>query len=364
MKPARFQALTSRYRELRIAVIGDFCLDRYFEIDPLREETSLETGLPVHNVVNVRSSPGAAGTILNNLVALGIGTIYPVGFAGEDSEGRDLCQSLARKRGVSMGFFYRTALRRTFCYTKPLLVHPGRPPVELNRLDFKNWTPTPAIVEGWLADTVRQVAPKVNAMIVLDQVDLPETGVITGRVRQTLDEIARERRDLFIIADSRRGLRGYPPLSYKMNARELAALCNIEPDAPEETLRQVTGDLATQLGRPAFVTLAERGLIGASPGEKPKHVAALPCRGAIDIVGAGDSVTANLAAAWAAGARLEEALEFANAAASVVIHQLGTTGTASVDQLAECFWPERSDPDSPVQPRQHTKKHGPKRKGK
>lgn len=337
MKPERFKAVTARYAGLKIAVVGDFCLDRYFEIDPGRQETSLETGLPVHNVVQVRSSPGAAGTILNNLVALGVGEIYPVGFAGEDAEGGELREGLARKRGVSMSFFLRTQHRRTFCYTKPIVLHPGRPPVELNRLDFKNWTPTPPEVESDLADTVQQVASRVDAMIVLDQVDVAETGVITGRVREALDEVAGRRPDLFIIADSRRGLRGFPPLSYKMNARELAALRNIEAGAPLETLKQVTGDLARQLGRPAFVTLAERGLIGAAPGESPQHIAALPCRGPIDIVGAGDSVTANLATAYAAGARLDEALELANAAASVVIHQLGTTGTASIDQLAECL---------------------------
>ena len=67
----------------------------------------------------------------------------------------------------------------------------------------------------------------------------------------------------------------------------------------------------------------------------------LPIRGEIDIVGAGDSVTANLAAALAAGASPAEALELASAAASVVIHQLGTTGTASVRQIAETLGIDR-----------------------
>ena len=72
MTPDRFRAITSRYSDLRIAVIGDVCLDRYFEIDPAKAEKSIETGLTVHNIVNVRCQPGAAGTILNNLVALGV----------------------------------------------------------------------------------------------------------------------------------------------------------------------------------------------------------------------------------------------------------------------------------------------------
>ncbi len=58
MTPDRFQEITSRYASLRIALIGDFCLDRYLEIDPARAEISIETNLEVHNVVRVRSHEG------------------------------------------------------------------------------------------------------------------------------------------------------------------------------------------------------------------------------------------------------------------------------------------------------------------
>jgi len=56
-------------------------------------------------------------------------------------------------------------------------------------------------------------------------------------------------------------------------------------------------------------------------------------RGEIDIVGAGDAVMANLATALAGGAEPGEAMRLAMAAASVVVHQLGTTGTASPGDL-------------------------------
>ena len=95
MNAERFAKITARYHQLRIAVVGDFFLDRYLHIDPSKNETSIETGLTVYNVVEVRSQPGAAGTILNNLVALGIGEIYAVGFCGDDGEGYELRQALA-----------------------------------------------------------------------------------------------------------------------------------------------------------------------------------------------------------------------------------------------------------------------------
>src|SRR5436309_9403130 len=113
MDLARFEKITNRYAHLRIAIVGDFCLDRYLEIDPAKAETSIETGLPVHNVVNVRSQPGGAGTILNNLVALGVSQVFPIGFAGEDGEGYELIRSLEAPRGVDLQYFLRTPQRRT-----------------------------------------------------------------------------------------------------------------------------------------------------------------------------------------------------------------------------------------------------------
>ena len=48
MESARLRGIVERYPRLRVAVLGDFCLDRYLEIDPAKQEVSLETGLPVH----------------------------------------------------------------------------------------------------------------------------------------------------------------------------------------------------------------------------------------------------------------------------------------------------------------------------
>jgi rfaE bifunctional protein kinase chain/domain len=339
---ARFSAIVERYSDLSIAVLGDFCLDRYLEIDPAKQEISLETGLPVHNVVNVRAQPGGAGTIVNNLAALGVGNILPVGFAGEDGEGFELWGALERLPGVRLGHFVQTAQRHTFTYCKPLIITPDKPPVELNRLDLKNWTPTPALLQGLLASRLKTVAELVSAVIVLDQVDVPETGVVTPKVREAAKEVAEQDPGLLILADSRRGLRGFPPVTFKMNAAELSALTGAKGELSLEQIKEAAAALARRNGRSVFVTLAERGILGAAGSGQAEHVPALPVRGAIDIVGAGDAVTANLVAALAAGATLREALEIANAAASVVVHKLGTTGTASVAEIRELLVPPGS----------------------
>ena len=336
MNRDRFGEITGRYLGLRVAVVGDFFLDRYLEIDPARAEVSIETGLPVHNVVRVRSQPGAAGTILNNLVALGVGTIHAVGFCGDDGEGYELRRALADQPGVVLDHFLTSSERRTPVYGKPLVLEIDQPPRELNRLDSKNWTPTPIAIQHDLAARVSDLAGRVDAILLMDQVDHKDTGVVTAPVRQATAEALRAGVVAVAVADSRRGLGDYPPLVFKMNAAELARMAgedqgNLDPDV----IARLAADLADRVGQPVFVTMAERGIVGASPVSETTQVAAFPIRGPIDIVGAGDSVTANLVAALAAGASVAEAMAVAMAAASVVVHQLGTTGTASVAEVAD-----------------------------
>ena len=333
MTPERFQHITSSYKNLKIAVIGDFCLDRYLEIDTGRQEISIETNLPVYNVTRVRAQPGGAGTIVNNLVALGVGQIIPVGFCGDDGEGYELRRSLAALPGLTLDHFLTTTDRRTFTYCKPLLMHPGQAPEELNRLDSKNWTVTPPALEAQLAEHLRQVAEQADALIFLIQVDEPETGAITQGLLKVVGELAEKYPDKPMLADSRQSLKGWPPVSFKMNAAELGALLGQTGEMPLDEVKTAASEMARINGRTVFVSLSERGILGAEPAKNPEHVPALPLRGPIDIVGAGDSVTANLATALAAGATVKEALELASVASSHVIHQLGTTGAASVADI-------------------------------
>ncbi|HET6325513.1 MAG TPA: carbohydrate kinase, partial [Planctomycetaceae bacterium] len=71
MKRDRLEELLARFASRRVAVMGDFFLDKYLEVDPKLAETSVETGKTANQVVEIRTSPGAAGTVVNNLAALG-----------------------------------------------------------------------------------------------------------------------------------------------------------------------------------------------------------------------------------------------------------------------------------------------------
>ena len=116
---------------------------------------------------------------------------------------------------MSLEHFLTATSRRTPVYCKPLVLEPGRPPRELNRLDSKNWTPTPEDLRRDLAARIRAMAERLDALIVLDQVDLPETGVVTEPVQQAAHAAQQQRGDRIVLADSRRGLGQYPPLGLR-----------------------------------------------------------------------------------------------------------------------------------------------------
>src|SRR5881227_2708429 len=91
---ARLEHLLARLPHLTVGVLGDLFLDRYLDLDAGLTEPSIETGLDAYQVVGVRSYPGAAGTVINNLAALGVGSILPIAIIGDDGEGCELWQAL------------------------------------------------------------------------------------------------------------------------------------------------------------------------------------------------------------------------------------------------------------------------------
>ena len=328
-------ALRNRYASLRLAVVGDYALDRYLEIDASKSEVSIETGREVYNVTKVRSQPGAAGTILNNLVALGVGELIPVGFCGQDGEGYELLRALKSTPGVNLDHFVQTPDRITFTYTKPLLKQDDAIFEELNRLDFKNWTPTPREIVDQLTASIAALAPEVDGVMILDQVDVEDTGVVTSGFLNQVATTFENHPALPVIADSRRGLDGFPPVIFKMNLEELGRLSNIGDGSDQTSPSCQAKKLSQRNNRPVFITMSADGILGAEPNGNVEQSPIHPIRGPIDIVGAGDAVSANLIAAFAAQLPISTAIQLANAAASIVIHKVGTTGEASLREIAD-----------------------------
>jgi rfaE bifunctional protein kinase chain/domain len=317
-----------------IGVLGDLFLDRYLDIDPVLNEPSIETGLTAYQVVRVRSYPGAAGTVINNLAALGVGRIYPIAVIGDDGEGYELRQALKALPAVDCSGIISDVGRRTPTYTKPML---GKE--ELNRLDIKNRTPTPAALQERIIGLLEEASPQLDALIVLDQVSEEDCGVVTARVRDRLAEVANGDPDKFVLADSRERIYSFRNVCVKPNGRELKSWRDAYPKEYEPTDSPYDPGLIGAIPRSpyVFVTNGEHGIdLWRTTGKGSlTHVPAYPVTGPIDIVGAGDSCSAGITSAMVAGLTHEQAAAFGNLVASITIQQLGVTGTASPDQVRQ-----------------------------
>jgi rfaE bifunctional protein kinase chain/domain len=336
MNLSRLDELLNQLPRLHVLVVGDFFLDKYLIIDRQLAETSLETGLEAHQVIDVRCSPGAAGTVTSNLRALGVG-VTALGVIGDDGQGYELKRGLA-ERGVGIEFLIEQDDRFTPTYTKPIVRESDGREHEIERLDIKNRSTLPADVEDALIDHLRRLVPRVHGAIIADQVSEAHCGVVTDRVRAEIGALALRHPDVVFAADSRARIGLFRHVIVKPNARE--AILAVRPEwtgqADLELTKESGAKLFHQNDKPVFVTVGDQGILLFSEAGC-EHIPAVPVSGEIDIVGAGDSVMAGIVSALCSGAKPVEAAWLGNLVASVTIQQTGTTGTATPAQVREQF---------------------------
>jgi bifunctional ADP-heptose synthase (sugar kinase/adenylyltransferase) len=255
VKRERLEELLAKFPTRRIAVIGDFFLDKYLEVDPRLAETSVETGKRANQVVEIRTSPGAAGTVVNNLAALRAGTLHALGATGDDGEAFDLRKGLAAQNCSTEGLIPYDFLK-TPTYLKPRDMNDPSLAGEHERYDTKNRALTPpAVLEQTLAK-LDGLLPGLDAVIVADQVDEDDFGVVTARVRTALAERARKSPKVVFWADSRTHIRRFRGVIIKPNQFEAVGHARPQPgeEIAVDRLRQILPQLRAETGAPVCVT--------------------------------------------------------------------------------------------------------------
>ncbi|MGE5677390.1 MAG: bifunctional heptose 7-phosphate kinase/heptose 1-phosphate adenyltransferase [Pseudomonadota bacterium] len=312
-----------------ITVFGDYCLDKYMYIDADRDEMSVETGLTAFQVVRRKSYAGAAGTIVNNLRALGA-QVYCVGILGDDGDGFELERCL-KKTGAETRYMVLTDERSTCTYEKPIRCERGNE-TEINRLDIRNFTRTPMPLQERLLENLEGAIAASDAVIICDQFAEEDLAAVTAHIRKELGRIAEMHKGVIFYADSRRFADRFRNCIIKCNEKELAGIFGISHEAVDtETALNYAGQLYERNRKPVYVTLGERGSIVYDG--YPHRLPAFRVDGPIDVVGAGDAFNAAAVFALAKGAGYGEAALVGNAASSIVLRQLRTTGVAKLAEV-------------------------------
>ncbi|MBC8356923.1 MAG: carbohydrate kinase [Planctomycetes bacterium] len=330
---SRLESILSHFPKLTIGLIGDLFLDRYLDIEPGVEEISIETDLEAYQIASVRNSPGALGTVMNNLAALGVGRLVPVTVIGDDGQAFDLIKEL-RRLPIDETHIIQDEHRLTPTYTKPMKQDAEGNWRELNRLDLRTRSPLSASTCERLRRNLSDAFAKCDGIIVLDQINETNWGVVNDEIQRLLDELAVANPEKLVFVDSRTHLGCFQSGVLKGNRSELLGAIGTSAEATS-TVEEAAQSLSSRTGRAVYVTLGAEGIMVSHPDGDCFRSPAHPANGPIDIVGAGDSATSGIVASLLSGATDLEAADVANLVAGITVQQLGTTGTATPAQILE-----------------------------
>lgn len=316
----RLVSLLNAARGLRVVVVGDAMLDVYLHGDV--DRISPEAPVPVVRVRERRTALGGAANVAQNVAALG-GCPVLVAAIGDDAAGGHLRSRLSELEADSSTLV--TVARPTTTKTRVLARVQ-----QVVRFDEED-------DESLSADECSAVLAALDrAIATADAVVLEDynKGLLVPAVIERAIAQARARNLPVVVDPKFRNFFAYKGATiFKPNRRELETALGATLDLDEpESLPAVLDRLEVEH---LLLTLGERGMV-LVPREGDATRIPTTAREVYDVVGAGDTVTAYLAAMLAAGATALEASVIANYAAGVEVGKLGAA-TVTPDEVLEAF---------------------------
>ena len=314
--------LLNKIAGLRVLVVGDICLDRWCWYDPALALPSAETGIPRIGVARTEVTPGAGGTVANNVAAFGA-NVAVLGVTGADGYAWELRQALAA-RGIDGSLLLEVPALQTFTYTKLINAETGAE--DLPRVDFIVTRALTEEVEMLLVRRLLDNAERFDVILVSDQAETTAGGVVTPTVRGAIKSTAAANPEKVVWVDSRTRAEHFQGVIVKPNLKEAT-------EASMRALGRVDFPaLRAHCAAPLLIVThgGEGARIYDPEGERWVKAEGIP--NPVDICGAGDSFSAGAACAYAVTRDAVAAAEFGNRVASITIMKKGT-GIATPAEL-------------------------------
>ena len=309
----------------RVAIVGDAMLDVYLHGDV--ERISPEAPVPVVRVRGRRFALGGAANVAQNVAALGA-RCELVATVGRDASGTTLREML------STGSRSLIEVQRPTTTKTRILARVQ----QVVRFDEEEDHDVDGDEVARLLAAMECAIDEADALVLEDY----NKGVLVSTVIERAVSHARSRGIPIVVDPKYRNFFSYAGATvFKPNRRELeralgAAVDLDHPRTLPETLERLqVANLLLTLGESGMALIGSDGDI---------HRVPTTAREVYDVVGAGDTVTAYLAAMLAAGAEPREAAEVSNFAAGVEVGKLGAA-TVSPDEVLEAYdeYQERSE---------------------
>lgn len=311
---------------LRVAVVGDLMLDRYFfgKIDRI----SPEAPVPVVTQQHQEERIGGAGNVALNLRALGV-SVELISLVGQDAAANRLIELLHQH---NIG-------------TRLIEVDPSRPTTQktrvldqqkqLLRLDQESSQDLdPERERQWLSRIEKYLHDQRPHLLILEDYN---KGVLTATMIDALIRTCQQLNIVTAVDPKKKNFFAYRSVDlFKPNWREVSEALDFQAEPDAARLNQVHEALTEHLHhRLTLITLSEKGVFyreAANTGWLPGHD-----RHIVDVSGAGDTVIAVAAATYALTRDAACMANLANLAGGLVCEQVGTAPITPEPLRAECI---------------------------
>ena len=292
------------FSNTRVLVAGDVMLDRY--LFGATSRISPEAPVPVVHVRTSDDRAGGAANVAVNLAVLGVRTTL-LGVVGNDAEAAMLKEVL-EQQAVDCRFSYSDTRPTT---TKTRVQSRGQQLIRLDREESGEVSSGPSLVPA-LAATLESV----------DAVVLSDYG--KGALGDVAEMIAACRTAGVPVMIDPKGTdfdkyRGASVITPNQSEFEAVAGIAASDDDMVERARKMLLDLELDA---LLVTRSEKGMLLVEGGQEPFFLRT-HAREVYDVTGAGDTVIATFAAAYASGTNFQSSSGLANLAAGLVVRKIG-----------------------------------------
>jgi D-beta-D-heptose 7-phosphate kinase/D-beta-D-heptose 1-phosphate adenosyltransferase len=316
--------LIARFSNVKILIIGDVMLDRYWWGSVSR--ISPEAPVPVVQLEKTSLAPGGAANVAVNIASLGA---IPrlVGIIGDDEEGRFLAGALS-KSNISFDLLLTLRERPTTVKTR-IVAHNQH----VVRIDNEKTSFLTAEEEEKLWASIAGELDEADLILISDYAK----GLLSKSLLARLITKAKENHKHILVDPKGKDYTKYSGATLLTpNRREAIEACHFEEHQVADDITLAGETLISGLNLEALlITQGENGMTLFRKEKKPVHFQT-KARTVYDVTGAGDTVIATLAVAMAAGANLLQAAELSNISAGLVVEEVGTT-TINREKLLEAL---------------------------
>jgi rfaE bifunctional protein kinase chain/domain len=302
------------FKNKRIIVWGDFILDEY--IFTTTSRISREAPVLVTEFESNRFLLGGAGNVVMNIKALGA-TPLPVGFAGDNADGREL-KNILDHNGITTDYLLQLENYRTPKKSRILSGGDHTKKQQVLRIDTLNTFNIKNSAYDHLLDTLGALLGQIDYMIISDYIGESVRPFAFKRLRESFP-------GKIMIIDSRNHLSKFKDISIATpNEPEVKKLFPGKNFQHENDFFEAGQSLMERLNASGLIIKrGHKGMIIFERDKEPQVIGIHGSSDIVDVTGAGDTVISVASLALSAGADLCSAAELANTAAGFVVMKEG-----------------------------------------